>query len=48
MLTKMLIIVGVSVASVVAMFVVGHFLDKDAAKKERDAALKEKHEENEA
>ena len=47
MLTKMLIIVGVSVASVVAMFVMGHFLDKDAAKKERDAALKEKHEEKE-
>jgi NADH:ubiquinone oxidoreductase subunit 3 (subunit A) len=38
MLTKMLIIVGVSVATVVAMFVVGHFLDKDADKKEKDAA----------
>ncbi len=47
MLTKMLIIIGVSVATVVAMFVMGHFLDKDAAKKEKEAALKEKHKENE-
>lgn len=38
MLTKMLIIVGVSVATVVAMFVLGHFLAKAADKKERDAA----------
>ena len=47
MLTKTLVIVGVSVATVVVMFVMGHVLDKDAAKKERDAALKEKHEEKE-
>jgi len=33
MLTKMLIIVGVSVATVVAMFVMGHFLAKAADKK---------------
>ena len=38
MLTKMLIIVGVSVATVVAMFVMGHFLAKAADKKEKDAA----------
>ena len=48
MLTKMLIITGVSVASVVAMFVMGHFLDKNAAKKERDAAMEKKSEEKEA
>ena len=41
MLTKMLIIVGVSVASVVAMFVMGHFLAKAADKKEKDAATEE-------
>ena len=48
MLTKMLIITGVSVESVVAMFVMGHFLDKNAAKKERDAAMEKKSEEKEA
>ena len=41
MLTKMLIIVGVSVATVVAMFVMGHFLAKAAAKKEKDATKEE-------
>ena len=35
MQTKILIIVGVSVASVVALFVMGFFLDKDASKKEK-------------
>jgi len=35
MQTKILIIVGVSVASVLALFVMGFFLDKDAAKKEK-------------
>ena len=37
MLTKMLIIVGVSVATVVAMFVMGHFLAKASDKKEKEA-----------
>ena len=37
MQTKILIIVGVSVASVLALFVMGFFLDKDAAKKEKAA-----------
>ena len=41
MLTKMLIIIAVSVATVVAMFVMGHFLDKDADKKEKDATKEE-------
>ena len=41
MLRKMLIIVGVSVASVVAMFVMGHFLAKAAEKKEKVIAEKE-------
>ena len=36
MQTKILIIVGVSVASVVALFVMGFFLDKDASKKKAD------------
>ena len=40
MLTKVLVIVGASVATVVAFFVMGYFLDKDAAKKEKDAAEK--------
>ena len=38
MQTKILIIVGVSVASVLALFVLGFFLDKDATKKEKTAA----------
>ena len=38
MQTKILIIVGVSVASVLALFVMGFFLDQDAAKKEKAAA----------
>ena len=37
MQTKILIIVGVSVASVVALFVMGFLLDKNAAKKEKAA-----------
>jgi flagellar basal body-associated protein FliL len=41
MQTKILIIVGVSVASVLALFVMGFFLDKDAAKKEKSAEKKE-------
>jgi len=41
MLTKMLIIVGVSVATVVAMFVMGHLLDKDASKKKKDDTKEE-------
>ena len=41
MLTKMLIIIAVSVATVVAMFVMGHFLDKDADKKEKDTTKEE-------
>ena len=39
--TKILIIVGVSVASVVALFVMGFLLDRNATKKEK-AAVKEK------
>jgi len=38
MQTKILIIVGVSVASVLALFIMGFLLDKDAAKKEKAAA----------
>ena len=38
MQTKILIIVGVSVASVLALFIMGFFLDKDADKKEKAAA----------
>lgn len=41
MQTKILIIVGVSVASVLALFVMGFFLDKDAAKKEKADVKKE-------
>ena len=41
MQTKILIIVGVSVASVVALFVMGFFLDKDASKKEKAGERKE-------
>ena len=47
MQTKILIIVGVSVASVLALFVMGFFLDKDAAKKEK-AKKEDKHEEKES
>ncbi len=36
MQTKILIIVGVSVASVLALFVMGFFLDKDASIKKAD------------
>lgn len=42
MQTKILIIIGVSVASVLALFVMGFFLDKDAAKKEKSAAKNDK------
>ncbi len=42
MQTKILIIVGVSVASVLALFVMGFFLDRNATKKEKAAAAKEK------
>ena len=48
MLTKVLIIVGVSIAIVVAFFLTGYLLDKDTAKKERDAASKETHEKKES
>ena len=41
MQTKILIIVGVSVASVLALFVMGFFLDKDAAQKEKSDEKKE-------
>ena len=41
MQTKILIIVGVSAASVLALFVMGFFLDRNATKKEK-AAVKEK------
>ena len=41
MQTKILIIVGVSVDSVVALFVMGFFLDKDASKKEKAGERKE-------
>ena len=41
MQTKILIIVGVSVASVLALFVMGFFLDKDASKKEKADDKKE-------
>ena len=41
MQTKILIIVGVAVASVVALFVMGFFLDKDASKKEKSDEKKE-------
>ena len=37
MTTKILIIVGVSVASVLALFIMGFLLDKNAAKKEKSA-----------
>ena len=38
MQTKILIIVGVSVVSVLALFIMGFLLDKNAAKKEKAAA----------
>ena len=38
MTTKTIIIVGVSVASVLALFVMGHFLDKKPRDNEQDAA----------
>ena len=38
MQTKILVIIGLSVASVLALFVMGFFLDKNAAKKEKAAA----------
>ena len=41
MQTKILIIVEVSVASVVALFVMGFFLDKDASKKKKADEKKE-------
>lgn len=37
MLAKVLVIVGISVGSVVALFVVGHFLDKKPRDNEQDA-----------
>ena len=41
MQTKILIIVGVSVASVVALFVMGFFLDNVSSKKEKACERKE-------
>ncbi len=38
MLTKVLVIVGISVGSVVALFVMGHFLDKKPRDNEQGAA----------
>ncbi|MBQ6009572.1 MAG: hypothetical protein IJL17_13615 [Kiritimatiellae bacterium] len=38
MTTKIMIIVGVSVASVVALFVLGYFLDKKPRNDEQDTA----------
>jgi hypothetical protein len=38
MTTKIIIIVGVSVASVVALFVMGYFLDKKPRDNEHDTA----------
>ena len=38
MQTKILIIVGVSVVSVLALFIMGFFLDKSADEKEKAAA----------
>ena len=38
MTTKIIIIVGVSVASVLALFVMGHFLDKMPRDNEQDTA----------
>lgn len=38
MLTKVLIIVGISIGSVVALFVMGYFLDKKPRNKEQGAA----------
>ena len=38
MATKIMIIVGVSVASVVALFVMGYFLDKKPRDNEHDTA----------
>ena len=43
MQTKILIIVGVAVASVVALFVMGFFLDKDASKKKADDNKRSRH-----
>ena len=38
MLTKVLVIVGISVGSVVALFVMGYFLDKKPRNDEQDTA----------
>ena len=38
MLTKVLIIVGISIGSVVALFVMGYFLDKKPRDNEQDTA----------
>lgn len=38
MLTKVLVIVGISVGSVVALFMMGHFLDKKPKDNEQGAA----------
>ena len=38
MLTKVLVIVGISIGSVVALFVMGYFLDKKPRDNEQDAA----------
>ena len=48
MQTKILIIVGVSVASVLALFIMGFLLDKNADKKEKDAAKNVKPNEKES
>ena len=48
MQTKILIIVGGSVASVLALFIMGFFLDKNTAKKEKAAAKNVKPNEKES
>ena len=48
MQTKILVIIGVSVASVLALFIMGFFLDKDADKKVKAAAKNVKPNEKES
>ena len=48
MQTKILVIIGLSVASVLALFIMGFFLDKDADKKEKAAAKNVKPNEKES
>lgn len=42
LLIRVLVVVGVAVAVVAGMFIMGHYLDKDAEKKEKEAEEKEK------